>query len=206
LNKEFVSYELVRNNALGLAKRIFEDGFAPDVIYVSLRGGAYMGNVLSEFFKLVNKKGRPVFYASVVARSYTDIHEKENVRIDGWTYNPEYLRNGDKVLFTDDIFDSGKTINHLLEAVLDKGIPREDLRIAVHDYKVLTYCEPPPIVPDYWCRKHTIDKPQDNCWIHYLSHELEGLAEVEIDEYYLSAYPELADVFDLIRRYKQKNE
>jgi len=200
LKKEFVPYEMVRNNALKLAKRIFEDGFEPDVIYVPLRGGAYIGNVLSEFFKLVNKKGPPVFYASVVARSYIDIHEKENVRIDGWTYKPEYLRNGDKILFTDDIFDSGKTINHLLEAVLDKGIPPEDVRIAVHDYKILTYCKPFPNTPDYFCRKHIIDKPEDNYWIHYLSHELEGLTDGEIDEYYLSANPELKDVFDLVKR------
>jgi len=194
---------MVRNNALKLAKRIFEDGFEPDVIYVPLRGGAYLGNVLSEFFKLVNKKGRPVFYASVVARSYVDIHEKENVRIDGWTYNPEYLRSGDKILFTDDIFDSGKTVNHLLEAVFDKGIPRKDVRIAVHDYKFFTYCESLPNIPDYFCRKHIIDRPEDNYWIHYLSHELEGLTDGEIDEHYLSTNPELKDVFDLIRGCRQ---
>jgi len=199
LKKEFLPYEVVRNNALKLAKRIFEDGFSPDVIYVPLRGGAYIGNVVSEFFKLVSRKGRPVLYAAVVARSYVGIDESKNVRIDGWTYNPKHLRNGDRVLFADDIFDSGKTINHLLASVLDKGIPREDVRIAVHDYKILTYCEPSPITPDYWCRKHVISKPQDNYWIHYLSHELEGLTEEEIEEYYLSASPELAAVFDLIR-------
>lgn len=204
MKKEFLSYDVVRNNALRLAKRIFEDGFTPDVIYVPLRGGAYLGNVLSEFFKLVGKKGHPVFYAAVVAHSYLGITEKESVRIDGWTYNPEHLRNGDKILFTDDIFDSGKTINHLLASVLDKGIPREDVRIAVHDYKFFSYREPSPIIPDYWCRKHVIDKAQDNCWIHYLSHELEGLTEGEIDEHYLSVNPELSDVFDLIKKYRQE--
>jgi len=206
LNKEFLPCDVVRNNALKLAKQIFDDGFVPDVIYVPLRGGAYMGNILSEFFKLVNKKGSPVFYAAVVARSYTGIHENEGVKIDGWTYNPEYLRRGDKLLFTDDIFDSGRTLNHLLSSVLDKGLPREDVRIAVHDYKILTYREPFPIIPDYWCRKHVIDKPQDNYWIHYLSHELEGLTEKEIDEHYLSANPELTDVFDLIKKYRHGNK
>jgi len=201
MKKEFIPYEVVRNNALKLAKHIFEDNFAPDVIYVPLRGGAYLGNVLSEFFKVINKKGRPVLYSAVVARSYTDINENKNVRIDGWTYDPEYLRSSDKILFTDDIFDSGKTINYLLESVLDKGIPRESVRIAVHDYKVLTYREPFPITPDYWCQKHVINRPRDNYWIHYLSHELEGLTGDEIDKYYLSTNPELTEVFDLIRRF-----
>ena len=66
--KEFLDLKVVRNNALKLAERIRNDGFIPDVIYVSLRGGAYLGNVISEYFKVVRNGERPVFYAAVVAR------------------------------------------------------------------------------------------------------------------------------------------
>lgn len=198
--KEFIPYEKVRNHALMLAKRIYEDGFIPDVIYVPLRGGAYMGNVFSEFFKLVSHKNRPVFYAAVVARSYTDIHESGRIRIDGWTYNPEYLRSGDKILFADDIFDSGRTLNHLVECIIEKGVPREDIKIAVHDYKITPYKEPLSITPDYWWRKMIIEKPEDDIWIHYMSHELEGLTDEEIQKNYLSSDPELAEVFDFIKK------
>ncbi len=83
MKKDFVTYDTVRDNALKLAYKIHKDGFIPDVIYVSLRGGAYIGNVMSEYFKIVKKTGRPVFYAAVVARSYTDIHERSSVMIDG---------------------------------------------------------------------------------------------------------------------------
>jgi uncharacterized protein len=183
--KEFLSAELIRDNALKLAKQIHEDGFVPDVIYVSLRGGAYLGNVISEYFKLVRKSERPVFYAAVVARSYTDIHTAERVMVDGWTYSPEFLRSGDKVLLIDDIFDSGHTINHLVEIILQKGIPREDIKVAVHDYKIRTFAtERLPIHPDYWCRRHVIDSPDQDNWIHYLSHELVGLEADEIAEHY----------------------
>ncbi len=183
--KEFLSAELIRNNALKLAKQIHEDGFVPDVIYVSLRGGAYLGNVISEYFKLVRNGERPVFYAAVVARSYTDIHTAERVMVDGWTYSPEFLRSGDKVLLIDDIFDSGHTINHLVEIILQKGIPREDIKVAVHDYKIRTFAaERLPIHPDYWCRRHVIDSPDQDNWIHYLSHELVGLEAGEIAEHY----------------------
>ncbi|MDF1568539.1 MAG: phosphoribosyltransferase [Spirochaetaceae bacterium] len=199
MNKEFLPYNTIRNNALKLAKQVFDDGFMPDVIYVPLRGGAYMGNVFSEFFKIVNKKNRPVFYAAVVARSYTDIHLSGRVRIDGWTYDPEYLRNGDKVLFVDDIFDTGRTINHLVECILEKGLPREDIKIAVHDYKVTHFRDPLPIRPDYWWRKMEMTNPQDDTWIHYLSHELEGLTDEEIEKHYLSSDPDLRDVFDLLK-------
>jgi hypothetical protein len=185
-NKEFIPYDTVRDNALILANTIYREGFVPDVIYVSLRGGAYMGNVISEFFKFVRRGSRPVFYAAVVARSYTDIHQQETVNVDGWTYSPEYLRSGDRVLLVDDIFDTGRTVNHLVEIILRKGIPRDDIRVAVHDYKVREYVpERLPIQPDYYCRKHVIETPDEDQWIHYLSHELVGLDPPEIDGHYM---------------------
>ncbi len=196
MNKEFLPYTKVRNNAIKLAYRIYKDGFIPDVIYVSLRGGAYIGNIISEFFKLLRKKERPIFYAAVVARSYTDVRAQDSVRIDGWTYNPEHLRNGDKILLVDDIFDSGKTINYLTEVIINKGIPREDLKIAVHDYKVFPNEKRNlPIHPDYYCRKHSIDSTESDIWIHYMSHELVGLSNIELEENYYKDDPELIEIF-----------
>ncbi len=199
MRKEFVDYEMVRNNALRLARRIHSEGFFPDVIYVSLRGGAYVGNVVSEFFKMVRKNRRPVYYAAVVARSYTDVSMQERVMVDGWTYAPEHLRHGDQILLVDDIFDTGRTVNHLVDVIMAKGIPREAIRVAVHDYKVRVYERSSlPIVPDYWCRKHVIDRPEEDFWIHYLSHELQGLTDQEREEYYLSHDAGLQEAFDTL--------
>lgn len=196
MSKEFVSFETVRNNSLKLARTIYEGGFEPDVVYVSLRGGAYVGNVMSEYFKVVRRGSRPVFYAAVVARSYSDIREQDLVMVDGWTYSPEYLRSGDKVLLIDDIFDSGNTINHLVDIILRKGLPRDDVRVAVHDYKVRTYLpDDHPVHPDYYCRKHVIERPEDDNWIHYMSHELVGLAEEEVSKH----YSEDAEVSEIVR-------
>ncbi|MCX7025832.1 MAG: phosphoribosyltransferase [Spirochaetes bacterium] len=200
MKKDFLPFDQVRNNALKLAARIHADGFVPDVIYISLRGGAYLGNVISEYFKVVKRDGRPVFYAAVVAHSYTDIHQSETVRIDGWTYSPEYLRNGDRILLVDDIFDSGRTINHLVEIILGKGIPRQDIKVAVHDYKIYKYrSEHLPIQPDYWCRLHEIHDPNDNPWIHYMSHELVGLTEEELRTRYYADDPELQSVLSVLK-------
>ena len=182
MKKEFISAELIRNNAVKVAQRIHQDGFIPDVIYVSLRGGAALGNVISEYFKLVRREGgRPVYYAAVVARSYTDNKERKQIMIDGWTYDPKYLRTGDKVLLADDIFDSGNTINYLVNTI-GKVIPLEDIRIVVHDYKIRLYerHNAHHIVPDYYCRKLVLKSPDDDCWIHYNSHELVGLTSEEI--------------------------
>ena len=197
--KEFLQFDTVRNNALKLAFRIYNDNFIPDVIYVSLRGGAYMGNVISEYFKIVHKGDRPVYYAAVVARSYTDVAQSERIRIDGWTYSPEHLRVGDKVLLVDDIFDTGRTINFLAQVILDRGIPRKDLKIAVHDYKYFVdKPEQLPIQPDYWCRKQELNANDESRWIHYMSHELVGLSVEEIEENYYKQDPELRRVMQVI--------
>src|SRR5574344_830224 len=101
MHKEFVTPETIRDEALKLCHQMYSvDHFVPDVIYVSLRGGVYMGNVMSEYYKIVRSKEnkRPVFYAAVVARSYSDIRCQTKVMVDGWTYSPDYLRSGDKVL------------------------------------------------------------------------------------------------------------
>ena len=186
MTKEFLPYDVVRNNSFNLAHKIYTDGFIPDVIYVSLRGGAYMGNVISEYFKVVRKTDRPVYYAAVVARSYTDAWKAEKTVIEGWTYSPEHLRTGDKVLLVDDIFDSGNTVNVLADVILSKGIPRCDFKVAVHDYKFFyDKAEQLPIHPDYWCRKHTLSVNGDGgAWIHYMSHELIGLTEDDLEKYY----------------------
>jgi hypoxanthine phosphoribosyltransferase len=199
MKKEFVQFDAVRDNAIKLAHRIYTEGFIPDVIYVSLRGGAYLGNIISEYFKIVHKGARPVYYAAVVARSYTDIAKADTVKVDGWTYSPDYLRVGDRVLLIDDIFDSGKTINHLAQIIIDKGVPRKDLKIAVHDYKYFTDKEEQLFFqPDYWCRKHEMSIHDESSWIHYMSHELVGLTEKELEINYYSRDPKLRDVMNVI--------
>jgi len=199
MRKEFLAYNTVRNNALKMAHRIHMDGFIPDVIYVSLRGGVYLGNVISEYFKIIQSGTRPVYYAVVVAHSYTGVRESNTrVKVEGWTYSPDHLRTGDKVLLVDDIFDSGRTINYLAEIILDKGIPRSDLKIAVHDYKFFPSSEHLVIQPDYWCRKHDRSNNTEDLWIHYSSHELIGLTKEELEEHYYKDDPELRDVLEIM--------
>ncbi|MDR0321358.1 MAG: phosphoribosyltransferase [Treponema sp.] len=197
--KEFLQFDTVRDNAIKLAHRIFSENFIPDVIYVSLRGGAYLGNIISEYFKVVHKGAHPVYYAAVVARSYTDVAKSDKVKVDGWTYSPDYLRVGDKVLLIDDIFDSGRTINHLAHIILEKGIPRKDLKIAVHDYKYF-YDKPDqlPIQPDYWCRKHEVSIHDESSWLHYMSHELVGLTKEQLEENYYKHDPSLREAMNVI--------
>ena len=196
MNKQFISYDSVRNDGFRLARRIWEDGFIPNVMYISLRGGSYLGNVIHEWFRLLNKEERSILYAAVVAHSYSDVNHRVKMMIDGWTYSPEYLRSADKILLISDIFDSCATMNYIVSTLFEKGIPRRDIKIAVYDYKVFhNKKDGEPIQPDYWCRKHDIYSDEDSCWIHYMSHELIGLTQDELEKYYFSQYPELRETF-----------
>lgn len=197
--KEFISYDELRNDTLQLVHKIYqEDNFVPDVIYASLRGGACIANIISEYYKIALKNHKPVLYAAVVARSYTNVSQQDSVRIDGWTYSPEFLRSGDKIMLVDDIYDSGKTVNFLVNILLSKGIPREDIKVVVHDYKIYSYKEKLPIQPDYWCKKMIVNNPSENPWINYNSHELVGLTETELEENFYHPYPELRKVLEPI--------
>lgn len=200
--KEFITCDMIRDAALKLVWKMYkEDGFVPDVIYDSLRGGAYMANVMSEFYKLLALKEdkTPVFYAAVVARSYSEVKcHAGHVDIDGWTYSPLKLQKGQKVLIVDDIFDTGMTVNALVKTVMEAGIPREDIKVAVYDYKVPLYKTEKPleIQPDYWCRKHILNSPADERWIHYTCHEFIGLTHDEVDEVYTD--PEVREILHTI--------
>jgi len=188
VEKEFITMDMIRDAALKLVWKMYTvDHFIPDIIYSSLRGGAYMANVMSEFYKLMAlKEGRkPVFYAAVVARSYGEVKEhSSHVDIDGWTLSPKKLKKGDKVLIVDDIFDTGMTVNALVGTIMDAGIPRSDIKVAVYDYKVPLFKneDPLPIQPDYYCRKHVLKSKGDEKWIHYTCHEFIGLKKDEIDK------------------------
>lgn len=200
MTKEFLTFETVRNDALHLSHRMYNDGIVPSVIYCSLRGGAYMANVISEYYKIACPNRR-VMYAAVVAHSYADTLDEEapqvggRVYVEGWSLPPERLRPDDTVMFVDDIFDSGRTVNELVKIFIEHGIPRSHIVVVVHDYKHFAYKKMPSILPDYWCRKIEIHSGEDDVWIHYMSHELSGLAKSELEKYYYSEDATLEDVF-----------
>lgn len=202
---EHLSYDTVRNNAFKLAWKIAASPFIPDVIYASLRGGAYLANAISEYFKILKKNESPVYYAAVTARSYSGIGSSGKVRVDGWTYDPAHLRQGDKVLLIDDIFDTGKTLNHLAGIILEQGVPREDLKIAVHDYKHFKdKTDMLPVRPDFWCRRFDLAEDDEGLWIQYLSHELDGLDSDALEKFYFSQDPELREALGYIGIRSQK--
>ena len=195
VKKEFLESTVVRDNGFALARKIFDSGYIPDVIYTSMRGGAYLGNVISEMFKVLVKDAK-ILYSTVVAHSYSGVRTNSKIVLDGWTYPPEKLEKNARILLVDDIFDSGETINFLVADLMNRGIERGNIKVVVHDYKRRHNMEKTlAIAPDWWARLHEIYSPEDDIWIHYTSHELVGLSDAELEEYYFCKNPKLREVF-----------
>ncbi|WGK68484.1 phosphoribosyltransferase family protein [Candidatus Haliotispira prima] len=189
----------LRNNGIRIAYQMWKDGFIPSMIYVPLRGGAGLGNIISEVFKLLLPEA-PSMYCAVVAHSYQGFGSQSSINIDGWTTTPENIRPVDRVLLVDDIYDSGKSANYLWDLILKYNKHPENFRLAVHDYKEFTYREPLPKVPDYWAVHHRIENEEDDFWIHYSSHELYGLTMEERQEHYYKDDPTLQNIMEEIFR------
>jgi hypoxanthine phosphoribosyltransferase len=195
--KRYQDYYNERDDLFFLAHKIHkEDGFIPDVIYAVMRGGAFVANVISEYYKFQNLS-KPIFYAAVCARSYTAIGDGNNakIQIDGWTYDPSHLRPYDKVMLCDDCFDSGQTINALAKEILNHGVRPQDLKIAVHCYKSGVAAEaqkkhPNMLLPDYYC----ID---NDSWIVFMSHEAYGLDAKDFEPFNVLKNPELPKILNL---------
>jgi hypoxanthine phosphoribosyltransferase len=187
--KHFLDFYKERDDAFILAKRIYDDGFIPDILYSAMRGGAIMANAISEWYKQ-QPLDKPILYAAVCARSYKGqegFDERGEVVVDGWTYAPSHLKTTDKVMLVDDIYDSGATLNTLANVFLNLGLPRENLKIVVHTYKSGLHIDDDLIKPDYWCN-------EDDEWLHFLSHELAGLTDEEKEIEYYSKNPALRGV------------
>jgi hypothetical protein len=203
MEKRFISFEKLRADWIKLFDQIyFNDKFVPDVIYAALRGGSFGANILSELYKLVLPKDhKPVLFGGVVAHSYSDyeIGTASRVRIDGWTYSPDWLRPGDKILLVDDLWDSGRTLIALEKELLSRGLERKNLKVAVHDYKVRNDVSGPSVtayIPDYKTNIIQVNSPEENPWIHYEIHELVGLNEEERKQLYMDFSGDCPTVID----------
>jgi hypothetical protein len=149
------SWEQIYSMLLGLARRIREDPFVPDVIVGVSRGGWTPARVLSDL--LENPR-----IANVKAEFYLGVAEtkKEPVITQGVSVNVK----GKRVLVVDDVSDTGRSLRLVRIHLLGEGA--KDLKIATLYYKPWSV-----IVPDYYER--TTRK-----WIIFPWERKEGLKKV----------------------------
>ncbi len=172
MDKLFIRSQELLEDSFRLAAQIHASGFRPQFIVGIWRGGSPVGIAVQEYFEF---RGVETDHIAIRTSSYTDIGEQsDSIRVHGLHYIIENVNADDCLLIVDDVFDSGRSIQAVLDELSEKtrrNMPA-DLKIACAWYKPTN--SKVDIVPDYYI--HTTDK-----WLVF-PHELAGLTIEEIKE------------------------
>ncbi|MFT6268227.1 MAG: hypoxanthine phosphoribosyltransferase [Alphaproteobacteria bacterium] len=169
-----------------VASQVFEDGFRPDFIVGIWRGGAPIGIAVQEFFEY---KDAPTDHIAVRTSSYYGINQQsKEIKVHGLHYLVENANAGDKLLIVDDVFDSGRSIEALINQIhslMRLNAPKE-IRIATPYYKPKNNKTQTNLVPDYYVH-------ESEEWLVF-PHELSGLTKEEI----IAGKTELTNLHDIL--------
>jgi hypoxanthine phosphoribosyltransferase len=170
IQKEFISADSLLKDSLQLGMQIVRSGFRPTFLVGIWRGGAPIGIAVQE---VLEYQGLSCDHLAIRTSSYTDIDQQDpHVRVHAVDYLVSRLTAQDHLLLIDDIFDSGRS----LEAVLNELKKRcrrnmpENVRIATVYFKPAR--NKTQLKPDFYVR--ATDE-----WLVF-PHELKGLTREEI--------------------------
>lgn len=172
--KRFISAQELLEDSFRLAAQVYNSGFRPQFIVGIWRGGAPIGIAVQEFyeFKKVDTDHIAVRTSSYYGLS-SDMQSKE-IRVHGLQYIVENANANDAVLIVDDVFDSGRSVDALIDALraqMRLNLPK-DIRIACPYYKTLNTAV--DLKPDYFLY-------DSNEWLVF-PHEVAGLSKQELLE------------------------
>lgn len=170
MQKIYISAQSLLEDSFNLGKQILESDFKPNFIVGVWRGGTPVGIAVQEMLAFFNL---PSDHIAVRTSLYQGIDDRrKHVRVHGLDYLINHMNNEDSLLIVDDVFDTGRSIEAILDTLKSKmrrNCPGQ-IRVATPWYKPnknATNRE-----PDYYV--HATDE-----WLVF-PHELEGLSEEEI--------------------------
>tara|TARA_B100001063_G_scaffold229854_1_gene242434 strand:+ start:300 stop:845 length:546 start_codon:yes stop_codon:yes gene_type:complete len=171
IEKLIITAQELIDDSFKLGIKVFESGYQPTTIITLWRGGATVGIVIDE---LMSYKNIITNHNVLRTSSYKNTEQLSSVKIFGLDSILERFEKKEKILIIDDIFDSGNTIDTVINAINEKhSCFIKDIRIAVPWFKPEN--NKTLISPDYYL--HETDK-----WIVF-PHELESLSKDEIIKY-----------------------
>lgn len=183
ISKVYLRANLLLRDSFSLADAVYQSGFRPTFILALWRGGAPIALPVQEYFAY---RGVPTDHILIRTSSYEGIdNQSRTVRIFGLNYLIKHLSAEDKVLIVDDVFDTGRTIDSLIDTMaagLKLNMP-DEIRVAVPYYKPSR--NETTRIPDYYLH-------ESEEWLVY-PHSIEGLAKEEIKANKPKIYEILSD-------------
>lgn len=165
-SKHYISANEFLEDVWRLAAKVRSSGWKPDTLVALWRGGAPVGISVHEFFKAT---GWSVNHIPLKCASYTGIGENGGEVV--FTLGDEIFgmfKPGEKVLFVDDVFDTGKTAETVSERMSGTGAEMKFAAVYWKPEKNTT-----DLTPDF----HARDTGGE--WIVF-PHEIYGLEPDEI--------------------------
>lgn len=156
-------------DSYALAIKVVESGFRPDLLIALWRGGTPVGLAVQEVFEFLEM---PCEHFAIRTTSYRNPGEQQQtVQLWGMEQLEEALPRCKNVLLVDDVFDSGRTAQHVINALKASPSPvQRTIRIATPWFKPASNVT--GIIPDYYLHE-TSD------WLVF-PHELFGLEPEQI--------------------------
>jgi uncharacterized protein len=170
VEKIFISADKLLQDSLELARRVVASGMRPTFLVAMWRGGAPIGITVQEVLEYHSIHADHI---AIRTSSYSGIDiQHKTVRVHATDYLVSRLEADDELLIVDDVFDSG----HSLEAVIEELTRRcrrnlpEKIRIATVYYKPER--RRTALAPDFYVH-------ETSHWLVF-PHEIQGLTREEI--------------------------
>lgn len=191
-DKLFISAQQLLEDSVELAKRILLSDFRPNYMVGVWRGGTPVGIVVQE---LLDHFGIETDHISIRTSSYQGVGKRSNqVRVHGVSYLTRSMNPEDRLLIVDDVFDTGLSVQAIIEAIEKRSranLPR-DIRVATAYFKPAR--NRTDMLPDYYV--HETDQ-----WLVF-PHELDGMTSDEIQQH----KPYLVDALEEIGQMQSKSK
>lgn len=171
-DKLYLDAQTLLEDSFKLGAQVINSGFEPTFIVALWRGGVPMGIAVQEFLQYHHIKTDHIAIRTAYYSNSNVDHRSRDVAVYGINYLIKNCTREDRLLFVDDVFDTGKTIQAVIQHVqkLAKRNTPGDIRVAVPYYKPAR--NQTDRAPDYYLY-------ETEQWLKY-PHSLEGLSDEEI--------------------------
>ncbi len=172
MKKIFLKAEELLQDSFQLGMNIIDSKYDPTILVILWRGGAPIGIAIHELMKFY---GFNIKHEVLKTSSYKNFEQSKNIHIDNLEYLTNKIVKTDKLLFIDDIFDTGRTYEAILSGLREECSDNypQAIRLATPWFKPTK--NKTTLAPDYYL--HETDE-----WIVF-PHEIEGLTNGELREY-----------------------
>lgn len=178
--KIYLDAQQLLEDSFRLAAEVYRSGYRPSFIVAVWRGGAPMGIAVQE---LLAYRGVETDHIAIRTSSYQAIDQQAaQVKVYNLSYLIKKISADDRLLIVDDVYDTGKSIEAIVNALKNAtrlNMPQE-VKVAVPYYKPAR--NKTDRVPDFYL--HETDQ-----WLKF-PHSLEGLSLQEVKD----NRPELHDI------------